>query len=868
MRNVFLLFFCLVVAVTHAQMTDNFSDGNFSSNPNWIGDTSDFIVNSSAELQLNAAIAGESFLSVPISISLSDSIEWRFRIKQDFAPSSSNYSRIFLMADQSDPTLSLNGYFLQFGEALSNDAVQLFRQSGTVITSVCRGPDAQIAAAFDLQMRVTRFSSGEWKIYSKEDGGGEQLLCLGIDLGSLPGQFLTLDCNFTSGNINHFHFDDFYVGPIVPDLIKPFVTTFNVISDSTLSISFSENLKVNDVFSLANYSIAGAGLPSSIAIDSTNDYSIQLFYNQHFISGNHYSLTVSGLNDLSGNQLNDTLISFDYFPVANGKVDDVIFNEIYFEPSSLSPLPIAEFIELYNRSDSAIQLSNWKLSDGSSTAVFPDHLFSPKTYLLVFDQNNLASFSSIQNKLAVVNFPGLNNDTGDSMSLKNASDQIISTTIFNDNSYHDSHKKSGGWTIERVDQNFTCDQIDNWKASVETPHGTPGFASSVSGNYFDTLPPIVEMVFEEDSVHLSLHFSEELFSTISSLNFAVIDSQNAVNDCINVEQLSTNGVTLTFLNPFSSGMNRLLIRDSLYDCSGNLVDTSLMIPFGKSEPAKPGDVVINEILFDPVDGGDDFVELYNCSSKIIDLSNWIISENDIMDPSIVKDESLITTEHRLLFPADFLVLNRNPENLQQLFYCPYRNKLMSLPSLPDYNADNGKVMLYDENGTVIDAMNYADTMQFYLLNSPKGVSLERLNGYHGEKENVQWHSAASSVGFATPGYRNSQWIGETKTTGRVEVVNEVFSPDNDGFDDMLAVHYHFDDPGTTMSLRIYTKEGIPVRDVLINESLAIEGDVFWDGFSNDGRLALPGRYLVWAKTFAENGSASTFRTSCVVALTK
>ena len=87
-----------------------------------------------------------------------------------------------------------------------------------------------------------------------------------------------------------------------------------------------------------------------------------------------------------------------------------------------------------------------------------------------------------------------------------------------------------------------------------------------------------------------------------------------------------------------------------------------------------------------------------------------------------------------------------------------------------------------------------------------------------------------TVGFATPGYRNSQWYGETKTNGRVEVVNEVFSPDNDGFDDMLAVHYHFDDPGTTMSLRIYTIEGIPMRDVLINESLAIEGDIFWDGF--------------------------------------
>ncbi len=867
MRNVFLLFFCLVVAVAHAQTTDNFSDGNFTLNPSWIGDTADFIVNSSAELQLNAAIAGESFLSVPISISLSDSIEWRFRVNQDFAPSSSNYSRIFLMADQSDPTLSLNGYFLQFGEALSNDAVQLYRQSGTVITSVCRGPDAQIAAAFDLHLRVTRFSSGEWKIYSKAVGGGEQLLCSGIDSGSLPGQFLTLDCNFTSGNINHFYYDDFYVGPIVPDLIKPFITTFNVISDSSLSISFSENLKVNDVLSLVNYSIAGVGYPSSIAIDSINDYSIQLFYNQHFISGYHYSLTVSGINDLSGNQLNDTLLSFNYYPVSLGKTDDVIFNEIYFEPSSLSPLPNAEFIELYNRSDSAIQLSNWKFSDGSSTAIFSDHLFLPKTYLLLFDQNNLSSFSSMLNKLAVVNFPGLNNDTGDSLSLKNAGDQIISTTIFNDNNYHDSHKKSGGWTIERVDQNFTCDQIDNWKASVSTTHGTPGFANSVSGSYVDTLPPIVEMVFEEDSIHLLLNFSEELFSTISSQNFAVIDSQNVINDCINVELLSTNGVRLTYLNPFSSGINRLLIRDSLYDCSGNLVDTRLMIPFGKSEPAKPGDVVINELLFDPLDGGDDFVEFYNCSNKIIDLSHWIISENDFNDATIVKDESIITASHRLLFPADFLVLNRNPENLFQLFYCPFREKLVPLSSLPDYNADNGKVILYDENGTMIDGMNYADTMQFYLLNSPKGVSLERLNGYHGEKENVQWHSAASSVGFATPGYRNSQWYGETKTNGRVEVVNEVFSPDNDGFNDMLAVHYHFDDPGTTMSLRIYTKEGIPVRDVMINESLATEGDVFWDGFSNEGRLALPGRYLVWAKTFAENGTSSTFRTSCVVAPT-
>ncbi len=49
-------------------------------------------------------------------------------MKQSFSSSATNNGRVYLASDQSDLTKPLNGYYLQFGEANSNDAIELFRQ--------------------------------------------------------------------------------------------------------------------------------------------------------------------------------------------------------------------------------------------------------------------------------------------------------------------------------------------------------------------------------------------------------------------------------------------------------------------------------------------------------------------------------------------------------------------------------------------------------------------------------------------------------------------------------------------------------------------------------------------------------------------
>src|SRR5689334_3486093 len=88
--------------VCTAQFSDNFSDGNFTANPTWVGSTPDFIVNGTSQLQLNNTVASTSKLSSTFSTSSLDNYEWQVLVKQTFAPSGSNYGRVYLVSDQPD----------------------------------------------------------------------------------------------------------------------------------------------------------------------------------------------------------------------------------------------------------------------------------------------------------------------------------------------------------------------------------------------------------------------------------------------------------------------------------------------------------------------------------------------------------------------------------------------------------------------------------------------------------------------------------------------------------------------------------------------------------------------------------------------
>ncbi|MBK7684553.1 MAG: hypothetical protein IPJ26_19785 [Bacteroidetes bacterium] len=142
---IFLMCFSVSSGVK-AQLIDDFSDGDFSFAPTWVGDTSQFMV-SGGLLQLNSTGSDSSFLSTPYSV-VSDTIEWRVKVKMSFSPSTSNYARYYLFADNSNLEGPLQGYFLQFGESGAADAIVLYKQDGWMLTPLCRGNDSAIANSF------------------------------------------------------------------------------------------------------------------------------------------------------------------------------------------------------------------------------------------------------------------------------------------------------------------------------------------------------------------------------------------------------------------------------------------------------------------------------------------------------------------------------------------------------------------------------------------------------------------------------------------------------------------------------------------------------------------------------------------------
>ena len=103
MRTFILVLFVFFLIKTEAQIMDDFSDGDFSNSPTWVGLDEWFIIDGTEKsLRLDApAETGSAWL-----FTNSNSIEnatWQFSFKMGFNPSSSNYAQVYLAADEKDP---------------------------------------------------------------------------------------------------------------------------------------------------------------------------------------------------------------------------------------------------------------------------------------------------------------------------------------------------------------------------------------------------------------------------------------------------------------------------------------------------------------------------------------------------------------------------------------------------------------------------------------------------------------------------------------------------------------------------------------------------------------------------------------------
>ena len=191
------------------QFSDSFSDGDFTSNPSWLGDIGVFEVDADFSLHLNDSIASSASL-VTQSQCLINS-EWTFRIKLDFPPSTNNYARVYLTSDQQDLNGSLNGYLVKIGGQSGNvDDISLYSQNGTNQIKIIDGIDSLASNNVDLRVKVTRDGLGNWELFLDTNG---VFFSQGttFDNSITSSDYFGVFCKYTITRSDKFWFDDFSV---------------------------------------------------------------------------------------------------------------------------------------------------------------------------------------------------------------------------------------------------------------------------------------------------------------------------------------------------------------------------------------------------------------------------------------------------------------------------------------------------------------------------------------------------------------------------------------------------------------------------------------------------------------------------------
>ena len=845
-----------------AQVWDDFSDGDFTQGVSWTGDTGQYVV-SSGMLRLNSSGSDSSFLVTALPASV-DTMEWSFTLKMPFSPSSVNYCRVYLVASQPQLEGPLDGYFLQVGETGSADAVILYRQNGWTLSPLLRGRDSLVATSFTLSINVLRLPGGQWQLFTRSASESSPFF-EGIysDAMISPAGFFGWKNVYTSGNATAFYLDDVYAGAYRRDTISPQLLSAVFQKDSVVLVTFSEAIDAVSAVDPLNYTINGSMHPY-LAVPGSTGNQVELRFSQTFSGNSSQTICVMNIEDLAGNAvLQQPCVPVFRFGVA--ATGDLVITEIMSDPTSSPGLPPVEYIELFNRSPYSILIQDWELSDAASAAQLPDDTLHPGQYRVYAEATLVNLFDSVIGKTAkgVVDFPSLNN-SGDHLELRNAGGLRIDVLDYTLQMYRDPLRDDHGWSLERQDVHFPCHDPLNWKASVDLSGGTPGRENSRQIVFSDTSGPWPVYAYPPDSLHLAIYFSEYPDTVNDFAQFMTMDLPGQSFDSLfwdPVQPLLTVRLSLPL---DSSLVYTLTFSDSIRDCAGNRLSRWNTVQVALPFVIHPGDIRLNEILFNPHPDGSDFVEVYHAGKQAIDLSTLRVAHAD-PETGLVTDPVPFSATARLLLPGQYAVASEDISDIQKRYRVKDQRTLISSP-LPSFNDDEGIVVLLDQSLRELERYHYRDDHHFPLLADPEGVSLERVSHLLVADDSTNWHSASVNSGFATPGAVNSQALSSSGDREKILWVDPVlFTPDNNGDKDAQLIICRPAQPGYVAHASILDQNGVVVRTLARQELLGDKGQWVWDGLDDAGAPLPPGIYIAVVELFHINGQTTSSKTVSVLA---
>ncbi|MCX7763190.1 MAG: lamin tail domain-containing protein [Candidatus Kryptonium sp.] len=602
---------------------------------------------------------------------------------------------------------------------------------------------------------------------------------------------------------------------------------------------------------------------SNLNLAPGDSINLNFYFTPGFVKSYNLIATVSHPED--EDTLNNTLHSRLEISYPSGTL---LISEVMFAPIGDEP----EWIEIYNASKDIVNLKNWKIADVADniTITKNDFFILPNQYLVLSKDSSILSFYPTSLNVLTLSLPTLNN-LGDAVVIYDHTGFKIDSLF-----YYGNWGKTG-FSIERIDFEEPTTDSSNWSIPSDSVKATPSRENSSKRKNFDLKIQSVEIPSSIDQgeilrVLLTVQnfglqpVNEFSIKVYKDLNFDSTGTENEIifTQSFKITLNKKDSVKLNFeIANLADGENLVIFTIDL-QLDENPKNNKVLKKVRVSFPTNC--IVINEIMFEPLSGYCEYIELYNRSTKPVNLKNWRF--NDMRNQSGQANFVTISPLDLIINPKEYLVLAADSSFYRYLqqgdsvdFKLVILNKSLSL------NNDFDDIVITDLTGKIIDSVRYFSNWHSPIVWDKRGRALEKVNPNLASSERSSWMTSSAKVG-GTPGRKNTAFIEAPNELGtaRINVSPNPFSPDGDGFDDVCLISYDLPFNSGILNVKIFDSYGRQIKTLAVNQFTNKNGNLLWDGTDDNGKIARIGIYIILFEAISENGE--TFKRKFTVVLAK
>lgn len=654
-----------------------------------------------------------------------------------------------------------------------------------------------------------------------------------------------------------------YGSPGMPNRAVPdILTQVGMEGDSVVQVFYTVPIGSSSATDRQHYRLERNGEEVPIGrIEMENEVSVKLHLS---LGTGRYELEVSGVEDVGGGFIPERKIAFSYVAVAG--IEEIRINEIMYRPREGLGLPAAEYVELYNDAKTPVRLDSVRYLYRDTVIDVLCDTIEAESYLLLSVSANAERLKAYGRVCKVKNFSLI--DTGACLMLITKEGMMLDSVFYRPEWIREPEKRKGGYALERIGMANTFPMARHWYASVAAEGGTPGRKNSIAGREPDAIPPEITACFFERGNTIRLVFSENLDknSVINREHYFLEPDWGKPKDVVGKE----NEMVLTFQDDFPENQEYELQVEEVRDLAGNPMRDTLIRYYVFACP-EPGEVLLSEILYEAEPADAEYIELYNLSEKRIRMSDLLLAKRGDITTGIQYRK--LTDSAYVLEPEALVWLSYAPQKVMNRYLYHKAGNGLPLKAALQLNNSQGYIAVCFRDSTVLDELSYSRDLHRTDLSKTKGIALERIDY---EKDRPEgWTSAGGDEeqGYGSPGLPNRATGGSRRTeetepgnqeTSLIAVYPEVFTPNADGYVDVVNICAHFLGREYILKLMIYSSTGKQIRQLADGLPIRRRECFSWDGTTENGRLLPAGIYVVYAQAVFDNGEKKVIRKVCVL----